>query len=75
MGEQIFSLTKHQNEYKKELILQCPFKFNSAIASGDCECTKDKCALWMIHQRACAFNVQARVYQYVQAANNNPIKQ
>jgi hypothetical protein len=73
MENTVFSLTKHQNGYKnenRELILQCPFKFNSAISSGDCECTKDKCALWMIQQHACAINVSARVYGYVQANNN-----
>lgn len=76
MENTIFSLTKHQEGYKKEeydsLKLQCPFKFNSAVTSGDCECTKNKCALWMIQQRACAINVSARVYGYVQSANYKP---
>ena len=73
MENTVFSLTKHQDGYKNEnrdLVLQCPFKFNSAVINGDCECTKDKCALWMIQQRACAINVSARVYGYVQANNN-----
>jgi hypothetical protein len=72
MENTIFSLSKHQNGFKPEkaFTLQCPFKFNSAVTSGDCGCTKEKCALWMIQQRACAFNVQARVYAYVQSANN-----
>jgi hypothetical protein len=74
MENTIFSLTKHQKNYKREneLILKCPFKFNSAVTSGDSECIKDKCALWMIQQRACAINVSARVYGYVQANNNKP---
>ena len=77
MENTIFSLTKHQDGYEKEkeyksLTLQCPFKFNSVVKSGDCECTKDKCALWMIQQRACAINVSARVYGYIQTANNKP---
>lgn len=71
----VFSLTKHQNGYEKEeLILQCPLKFNSAIASGDSEYTRDKCAWWMIQQRACAVNVSARVYGYVQSSNIKPFK-
>jgi len=71
MENTIFNLTKHQDGYKreKEFTLQCPFKFNSAVTSGDSKCTKDKCAFWMIQQRACAINVSARVYGYVQAAN------
>jgi hypothetical protein len=71
MENNVFSLSKHQNGYVKEeeFILQCPFKFNSAVTTGDCECTKGKCALWMIQQRACAINVSARVYGYVQSAN------
>ena len=70
----VFSL-KHQNgKEKEELTLQCPVKFNGAVQSGNCECTKDKCAWWMIQQKACAVNVNARIYGYVQTANMKPFK-
>jgi hypothetical protein len=61
MGE-IYSLTKHVETVKEYFKIECPMRFNLANK----ECIRDRCALWMIKQRACAVNVQARVYGYVQ---------
>lgn len=43
---------------KKEIILQCPFKF--CVPENGIDCVKDKCALWLPKQRACGFQVLAR---------------
>lgn len=48
---------------KEKFIIKCPLKFG--YPEMEQECIGDKCAWWMIHQRACAVNVNARSYGYI----------
>ena len=60
-----FEPKKPENKFK----IQCPLKFNTPELGV--ECIQDKCAWWMITQRACAINVNARIYGFVKTDHEN----
>jgi hypothetical protein len=57
----IYSFEKHTKQQNpNKLKIECPLRFN-APESGT-ECIQEYCAWWMIIQKACAINVNARQY-------------
>lgn len=50
-------------EPKPKFKIECPLKFN--VPEIETECIRENCAWWMMHQKACAVNVNARIYSYV----------
>lgn len=47
--------------------IKCPLKLS--YPEIEQECIGDKCAWWMVIQKACAINVNARSYGYLQNQN------
>lgn len=60
---QVFSIAKHvERQNKNRLEIECPLKYS--IPENGVECVQEKCAWFMIMQRACAVNVNARNKNY-----------
>jgi hypothetical protein len=62
--QEIYSYEKHTNGKRllinpNKLKIICPMKFS--IPENGIECDQEKCAWWMIIQKACAINVNARI--------------
>lgn len=57
-----FNPKKPENNYNK---IECPLKFSTPELGT--ECIQESCAWFMINQRACAVNVNARIYGYVKS--------
>ena len=65
---QQFSEKHIEKQFREhDLVLECPLKFSTPECGV--QCIKDGCAWWMIQQRACAINVNARSYGYIQNSN------
>jgi len=48
-------------KYNKNLLkIQCPFRFFMEAQGFKADCITDKCALWLIIQKACSLQVFAR---------------
>ena len=45
---------------KNDLGIQCPFRFSLEQSGFKADCIQGKCALWLIHQKACSLQVIAR---------------
>lgn len=57
---------------KNKLKIECPLRFT--VPEIGTECITDKCAWWMINQRACAINVLARISGYIKGKFEIPLK-
>lgn len=57
----------YEPKYEPKNKIKCPLKFSYPEIEQECIC--DKCAWWMIVQRACAVNVNARSYGFIQNQN------
>jgi hypothetical protein len=60
MSQTIYSQNKHVESLNhNKLRIECPLKYS--VPENGIECVQEKCAWFMMIQKACAINVQARI--------------